>query len=117
MPCFAANTKLGTGKLSIVLILKSLIVVLFGSQEMKTKTISHYIEHVKNDIYITYISVRGGQMPHITQLSAVEQASGKSFNRYIRPKIPISDNAQQVTGITMVRVNEMMVDGKCLTPT
>ncbi|WAR09109.1 hypothetical protein MAR_019067, partial [Mya arenaria] len=64
----------------------------------------------------SYQSVRGGQMPHITQLDAVELSSGKTFNCYIRPEIPISDNAQQVTGITMVGDREMMVDGRLVTP-
>ncbi|WAR24663.1 hypothetical protein MAR_038332, partial [Mya arenaria] len=60
--------------------------------------------------------IRGGQMPHITQLAAVELSSGQTFNCYILPEISISDNSQQVTGISMVGDREMMVDGRPLTP-
>ena len=55
--------------------------------------------------------VRNGQMPHITQIAAVETHSGEGFNTYVTPKKPISTEAQRVTGIEMTDNNIMKVRG------
>ena len=40
-------------------------------------------------------------MPHITQLAAVELETGSTFNTYILPKIPITEEAMNITGIVV----------------
>lgn len=46
--------------------------------------------------------IQDGQIPHITQVAATEPKSGKAFNMYVLPTLPISDKAQEVTGLRMV---------------
>lgn len=43
--------------------------------------------------------IRGRQMPHIVQIAAVELKSEATFNTYVRPKMPRTENARLVTGI------------------
>ncbi|KAL4236484.1 hypothetical protein ACF0H5_004870 [Mactra antiquata] len=43
--------------------------------------------------------IRSGRMPHITQIAAREVSSGSEFSTYIFPKEPISQGAQQTTGM------------------
>ena len=51
-------------------------------------------------------------MPHITQISASIVGSEKtSFDVYVKPKIPISDSAQDITGIIMINDSDMTVNG------
>ena len=38
-------------------------------------------------------------MPHIVQIAAVELKSEATFNTYVRPKMPQTENARLVTGI------------------
>ena len=38
-------------------------------------------------------------IPHITQIAAQDFSTGDSFNAYVNPKLPISDEAEKVTGI------------------
>jgi DNA polymerase III epsilon subunit-like protein len=69
-------------------------------------------------IMVYFVLVRDGHIPQITQVAAMEAGGGKTFNVYVRPTIPISDNAQQVTGIRMVgntmQVNRNNVDARPL---
>jgi len=51
---------------------------------------------------VYYVSVCDGHIPQITQVAATEASGGKAFNVYVKPTIPISETAQQVTGIRMV---------------
>lgn len=46
-----------------------------------------------------FISVRGGNFPHITQIAAVNTVCGTTFNQFVFPQEPITPEAQQVTGI------------------
>lgn len=58
-------------------------------------------------------SVRGRQMPHITQLAAVELDTGSLYNTYIFPKVPISEEAMNTTGIVVnSNLEKMTVNGK-----
>lgn len=50
--------------------------------------------------------------PHITQIAAVEPQSKKQFNVYVKPKVPIAESAQQVTGIVCSNSGEMTVRGE-----
>lgn len=50
-------------------------------------------------------------MPHITQIAAVEPGSRSSFDSYTIPTVPISPEAQQVTGIVKTGPNSMSVKG------
>jgi len=59
---------------------------------------------------VYYVSVRDGQIPQITQVAAPEARDVTAFNVYVKPTIPISETAQQVTGIRMVG-NTMQVKG------
>uniref|UniRef100_A0A8W8MVE1 Exonuclease domain-containing protein n=1 Tax=Magallana gigas TaxID=29159 RepID=A0A8W8MVE1_MAGGI len=43
--------------------------------------------------------IRGRQMPHIVQIAAVELKSEATFNTYVRPKMPQTENARLKTGI------------------
>uniref|UniRef100_K1QU82 Uncharacterized protein n=1 Tax=Magallana gigas TaxID=29159 RepID=K1QU82_MAGGI len=45
--------------------------------------------------------IRGRQMPHITQLAAVELDTGSLYNTYILPKVPISEEAMNTTCIVV----------------
>lgn len=51
---------------------------------------------------VLFNSVRGRQMPHITQLAAVELETGSLYNTYIFPKVPISEEAMNTTGIVVI---------------
>lgn len=50
-------------------------------------------------------------MPHLTQIAAREVNSGSEFSTYVTPKLPISEGAQQTTGIRMADNNVMYVSG------
>lgn len=63
-----------------------------------------------------HFSVRGDQIPHIMRLAAKESTSGKSFNRYIVPKEPISAYAEKVTKLNFICENEMLVNGVSVKP-
>lgn len=58
-------------------------------------------------VYILFYSffpaVRGGRIPHITQVAAadVHSAAQWEFNCYVLPKTPQSQEAQRVSGITV----------------
>ena len=49
-------------------------------------------------------------MPHLTQIAAREVRSENEFSSYIIPKMPISQGAQQTTGIRLAG-DTMFVDG------
>jgi len=53
-------------------------------------------------IMVYYVSARDGHIPQITQVAATKARGEKAFNVYVQPTIPISETAQQVTGIRMV---------------
>ncbi|XP_060572014.1 uncharacterized protein LOC132730174 [Ruditapes philippinarum] len=57
------------------------------------------------------LSVGGGIMPHITQIAAVNIQSGQKFNSYVIPRLPITAEAQTITGISMADNNTMKVNG------
>ena len=48
-------------------------------------------------------------MPHITQIAATEPASKSTFDTYIIPTLPISLEAQQITGIA----KNWIIDNGC----
>lgn len=50
---------------------------------------------------ISYQSVCGRVLPHITQMAAYEIQSGATFSVDVIPRLPITSSAQQVTGIVM----------------
>ena len=50
-------------------------------------------------------------MPHITQIAAVNVQSGSFISIYVKPDLPISQDAQRLTGIVM-NGNKMVVHGK-----
>ncbi|KAK3092293.1 hypothetical protein FSP39_000903, partial [Pinctada imbricata] len=52
------------------------------------------------------------EMPHITQIAAMEMESGESFNEYIFPKVPISFEASYITGFTVSEDNKFKVHGE-----
>lgn len=57
--------------------------------------------------------IRGRQMPHITQLAAVELDTGSLYNTYILPKVPISEEAMNTTGIVVNSdLEKMTVHGR-----
>ncbi|XP_048251367.1 uncharacterized protein LOC124145379 [Haliotis rufescens] len=60
--------------------------------------------------------IRGGKMPHITQIAASDMETGKGFSTYVLPKVPISTTAQQVTGIIVNNSGTMTVNGKQVQP-
>ncbi|XP_060592882.1 uncharacterized protein LOC132747499 [Ruditapes philippinarum] len=60
--------------------------------------------------------IRGDQIPHITQIAAVEMSTGSTFNKYVIPKIPITSAAENVTKIIMVNEKVMAVDGVTVEP-
>lgn len=45
-------------------------------------------------------SVHRGLIPRITQIAAQEMACGEKFSCYLKPLIPITAEAQRVTGIS-----------------
>lgn len=52
-------------------------------------------------------------MPYITQLGAVELETGSLYNTYILPKVPISEEAMNMTGIVVgFDLEKMTVHGK-----
>lgn len=52
-------------------------------------------------------------MPHITQLAAVELETGSLYNTYILPKVPISEEAMNTTGIVVNSdLEKMNIHGK-----
>ena len=62
-------------------------------------------------IVFILVSVRGGVVPHITQIAATNLQTGDKLNLYVRPGCPISAEAQRVTGIT-TNGTSMAVNGK-----
>ncbi|XP_056003493.1 uncharacterized protein LOC125662987 [Ostrea edulis] len=53
------------------------------------------------------------QMPHITQLAAVEMETGSVYNNYFLPKVPITEEAVNTTGIVVNSdLQKMTVHGK-----
>lgn len=56
--------------------------------------------------------VRGGTYPHITQIAASVVGSAKEFSAYVYPKLPISSNAQQITGIILNNSGTMTLHGQ-----
>lgn len=54
--------------------------------------------------------IRRGQIPHITQIAAKVVGGNSTFNMYVQPKVPISHDAQQTTGISTVG-DRMFVGG------
>uniref|UniRef100_A0A8W8NP81 Exonuclease domain-containing protein n=1 Tax=Magallana gigas TaxID=29159 RepID=A0A8W8NP81_MAGGI len=60
--------------------------------------------------------IRGRQMPHITQLAAVELDTGSLYNTYILPKVPISEEAMNTTGIVVNSDLEKMTVHDTLLP-
>ncbi|XP_062615434.1 uncharacterized protein LOC134277168 [Saccostrea cucullata] len=57
--------------------------------------------------------IRGRQMPHITQLAALELKTGSVYNTYILPKVPITEEAMNTTGIVVNSdLDKMTVHGK-----
>ena len=55
-------------------------------------------------------------MPHITQIAAIEPGSKSTFDSYIIPTIPISPEAQQITGIVKTGPTTMAVHGQPVQP-
>ena len=51
-------------------------------------------------------------MPHITKIAAVEPQSNSRFNTFVKPKVPISKEAQQITGIVVNDSGSMTVHGE-----
>ena len=51
-------------------------------------------------------------MPHITQIAAKESGSEKTFNIYVMPTVPISFEAQQITGILKTGQTTISVHGE-----
>jgi DNA polymerase III epsilon subunit-like protein len=45
--------------------------------------------------------VEGRVLSQVTQIAAVEVQSGSQFATYVTPAVPISQEASQVTGISM----------------
>ncbi|KAL4222717.1 hypothetical protein ACF0H5_018758 [Mactra antiquata] len=54
--------------------------------------------------------IRGGTIPHITQIAAHVAGQSTSLNLYVQPLIPITTAAQQITGMSMVG-DKMFVNG------
>jgi hypothetical protein len=67
-------------------------------------------------ILIFWITVRGGRMPHITQIAAKIIGTNDKFSAYIIPKMPISSTAQDITGIVYNNSGTMTVRGKPVEP-
>ena len=51
-------------------------------------------------------------MPHTTQIAALEPGSKSTFDTYIIPRLPISLEAQQITGIAKTGPTTMSVHGQ-----
>lgn len=49
----------------------------------------------------TMFPVEGRVLSQVTQIAAVEVQSGSQFATYVTPAVPISQEASQVTGISM----------------
>jgi DNA polymerase III alpha subunit (gram-positive type) len=62
-------------------------------------------------IIFVHVSVRGGVIPHITQIAATNLQTGDKLNLYVQPGCPISAEAQMFTGIT-TNGTSMAVNGK-----
>ncbi|XP_055999895.1 uncharacterized protein LOC130046463 [Ostrea edulis] len=71
---------------------------------------------VKIAISFFGITVRGGRMPHITQIAAKTIGTNDSFSAYVIPKMPISSAAQDITGIVYNNSGTMTVRGKHVEP-
>ena len=54
--------------------------------------------------------VRGDLYPHITQIAAREVDTGKQFNQYVLPKLPITAGAERITKIIISSETTMMVN-------
>lgn len=50
---------------------------------------------------IILFAVRGNTIPHITQWCTQDYSSGNVFSAYVTPKVPISNEAELVTKLTM----------------
>lgn len=61
-------------------------------------------------LILLYFSVQRGIIPHITQIAAQDMASGEKFSSYVKPLIPITAEAEKVTGISWTGT-EMTVKG------
>ena len=59
-----------------------------------------------------FVSVRGGQIRHITQIATLEPGSKSTVVTYIIPTLPISLEAQQITGIAKTGPTTMAVHGQ-----
>lgn len=71
------------------------------------------IAYITFDLETTDL-IREGRIPHITQVAAavVHSAAQWEFNCYVLPKIPQSQEAQRVSGITVSLSGVLMVNGK-----
>jgi len=57
-------------------------------------------------------SVRGDQLPHITQIAGQAVEAGLQFNQYVVLEVPISPSAERITKICMRNQTEMLVNGQ-----
>ena len=62
--------------------------------------------------YISIVSVWGTHYPHILQWSAQDYTSGETFTTYVRPKIPITAKAAEITQIAVSPDGHMTHHGK-----
>lgn len=62
-----------------------------------------------NYFFSTLYTVRGAQIPHITQTAGQEVSSGVVFNRYIIPKVPIAPSAERASKISLINDAEILV--------
>ncbi|CAH1799569.1 unnamed protein product [Owenia fusiformis] len=58
--------------------------------------------------------IRGGIMPHITQIAAADIKSNTCFAVYCKPKVPICSEVQKITGISLNDDGDMVVNGRCV---
>ncbi|XP_052783036.1 DNA polymerase III subunit epsilon-like [Mya arenaria] len=64
------------------------------------------------DLETTGLIENGDNMPHITQIAAMEKLSGSRFCKYVKPKKRLTNDAERITGIVMTNANTMLVKGK-----
>lgn len=69
-----------------------------GKNKYKEAQFYKFIGTLQTDF--VFFSVQRGLIPHITQIAAQDMASGEKFSCYIKPLIPISAEAQKVTGVS-----------------
>ncbi|XP_052252538.1 uncharacterized protein LOC127859308 isoform X2 [Dreissena polymorpha] len=73
------------------------------------------VQHQKPTLVIIDLEttglIDGPRMPHITQIAVKEKETGDSFSVYVMPKIPITDDAQKLTGISVAN-GDMLVNEK-----